>query len=42
MTAQMPDAGSQRPDDGRREARLLALALSVFFILSLALNALAG
>jgi len=32
----------KRPDDGRREARMLALMMSVFFVLSLAFNALTG
>jgi hypothetical protein len=36
------DGPAQRPDNGAREARLLALVMSIFFVVSLALNALAG
>jgi len=35
------DGPVQRPVNGAREARLLALLMTVFFVLSLTLNALA-
>ena len=36
------DGPAKRPVDGAREARLLALVASILFVLSFALNALAG
>jgi hypothetical protein len=35
------DGPAKRPEDGAREARLLALLMSALFVLSLTLNALA-
>src|SRR5262245_52693999 len=41
MPADNSDGPAKRPVDGAREARLLALMMSIFFVLSLTLNALA-
>jgi hypothetical protein len=38
---QADDGPAKRPVDGAREARLLALVMSILFVLSLALRALA-